>query len=347
MALKRKVEDLNVTIEELKTKNEELNNSLKRKEIEAKQDKESLRLKVEKMETDAKEVANKKMQFINKLKDKIECPVCYEIPRSGPVFVCPNGHIVCSGCKRDICPSCRAHMGKVKSLLAETIIENIQHQCKYADCEEYFDLDRVEGHEEACAHRIVNCPEVLCKEKVPLSKLLGHLVRGTCVGGYKPDSFENLQSRRFNFVDYYSYSIESWPLKLFDFEGATFAFIPHRFEDIYCFPCVMLGTEEDCSKFKVNLEVFERSANSSEESRSYFKFSGTPCSIDDVKALVRYDGLTVSRVRMMKIFKIHSDNESNENSGSDEDENSGRKFPFRYEEDKYNSFSLYVSISRN
>jgi len=314
MALKGKVEDLNITIEELKTKNEELNNSLKRKEI-----------------------ANKKIQFINKLKDKRECPVCYDIPRSGPMFVCPNGHIVCSGCKRDICPSCRAHMGKVKSLLAETIIENIQHQCKYTDCGEYFDLDRVEGHEEACAHRIVNCPEVLCEEKVPLSKLLGHLVGGTCFGVYKPDPIENLQSRRFNFVGSYSSPIGRWPLQLFDCEGATFAFIPYRFEDTFCFPCVMFGTEEDCSKFQVNLEVFERSANSSQECRSCFKFSGTPCSIDDDKARVRFDGLTVNRVRMMKICQIRSDEDSNENSGSDKED----------EEDKYNSFSLSVSISKN
>ena len=60
--------------------------------------------------------------------DKVECPVCMDPPRSGPVYVCPNGHLVCMKCKRaTTCPTCRIVMGGVKSLLAPTIIENIYH----------------------------------------------------------------------------------------------------------------------------------------------------------------------------------------------------------------------------
>ena len=37
----------------------------------------------------------------DKLKDRIECPVCYEIPVAGPVYSCVNGHLVCTNCKRE------------------------------------------------------------------------------------------------------------------------------------------------------------------------------------------------------------------------------------------------------
>ena len=37
---------------------------------------------------------------VGTLRKRVECPVCLEIPRSGPVFVCKNGHFVCQKCKR-------------------------------------------------------------------------------------------------------------------------------------------------------------------------------------------------------------------------------------------------------
>ena len=54
----------------------------------------------------------------SKLRDQVECPVCLEVPTSGPVHVCPNGHFVCSKCKGANCPTCRSRMGSGKSLLA-------------------------------------------------------------------------------------------------------------------------------------------------------------------------------------------------------------------------------------
>lgn len=56
-------------------------------------------------------------KLVAKLREMVECPVCLELPREGPVPVCPNGHVVCSPClrrRRQIegelitsCPSCR------------------------------------------------------------------------------------------------------------------------------------------------------------------------------------------------------------------------------------------------
>ena len=59
------------------------------------------------------------------LKKSVECPVCLEVPRKGPVFTCPNGHLVCQKCKREFCPTCREAMGDNKSLMAVDVIEKV------------------------------------------------------------------------------------------------------------------------------------------------------------------------------------------------------------------------------
>ena len=33
---------------------------------------------------------------VSKLWETTECPVCLELPRSTPIYVCTNGHIVCN-----------------------------------------------------------------------------------------------------------------------------------------------------------------------------------------------------------------------------------------------------------
>ena len=40
-------------------------------------------------------VTRKYEDLVEKLRDKVECPVCFGIPKKAPVPVCPNGHVVC------------------------------------------------------------------------------------------------------------------------------------------------------------------------------------------------------------------------------------------------------------
>lgn len=40
-------------------------------------------------------ITRKYEDLVKKLKDKVECPVCFDIPKKAPVPVCPNGHVVC------------------------------------------------------------------------------------------------------------------------------------------------------------------------------------------------------------------------------------------------------------
>ena len=58
----------------------------------------------------------------------MRCPVCLEVPTTGPVYTCSAGHCVCTDCYKgptSNCSMCRVKMNKNTSLLAATVIENI------------------------------------------------------------------------------------------------------------------------------------------------------------------------------------------------------------------------------
>ena len=53
------------------------------------------KLEEQKQRIDSYESKHKKQDImLQQMKEKVECPVCMDIPRSGPVPVCPNGHFV-------------------------------------------------------------------------------------------------------------------------------------------------------------------------------------------------------------------------------------------------------------
>ena len=116
------------------------------------------------------------------LEERIKCPVCLEVPTSGPVYSCPQGHLVCSACYQgpnSNCPICRTRMAKTISLLATTVIENIEHSCKFEEegCKERSFVDKVEEHRRQCPFRPVRCPETkICNKEVPLAHLVEHVL---------------------------------------------------------------------------------------------------------------------------------------------------------------------------
>ena len=54
--------------------------------------------------------------LVSQLAAKVECPVCFEVPKSAPIHSCANGHLVCRDCRRDTCPTCRVPLGRSTSL---------------------------------------------------------------------------------------------------------------------------------------------------------------------------------------------------------------------------------------
>ena len=129
--------------------------------------------------------------------ERVRCPTCLDIPTAGPVYTCPRGHCVCSSCYQgdaSRCPVCRARMSGTVSLLAATVIENLEHQCRWADagCLERLAVGEGETHGKVCDYRTVHCPSNDCGKAVALPLLPLHL--HTC-----PDHYSVLSSAKMNF----------------------------------------------------------------------------------------------------------------------------------------------------
>jgi len=266
-----------------------------------------LKLQIENGENQRKQLIAKHSITLEKLKENVECPVCMEIPRAGPMFVCPNGHFVCKKCKTGSCPTCRVAMGAGKSLLAITVIENIDHKCKFVECEELFALDKLAAHEKICEHRIVRCPHSLCTVDMALSKLLEHLGKKTCSGNSKPFLIENSsKSGKANFLvtdlgNIGNHEI-AWQVNTFSYRNTNFAICARKYGDYYHFTMVMFESEAVCSKYKIAMEVHEKDS-SCQEAELGIRFRGNPCSIDQSKSEVKFLGLSVHHKVMEKMIK--------------------------------------------
>jgi len=238
----------------------------------------------------------KKMKFglekIDYLKKSVECPICFEVPRKGPVFTYPNGHLVCQSCKTDSCPTCREAMGNNKSLLAVAVIENILHDCKFNECKETFSLNEIEEHEKLCKHRFVSCPYYLkCGQSVPLLNLFSHLDTGCCfnktpkaVNGYgsstaslysmSPTNSQTLEEKL-------QAPLLLWSVRTYCFEGHSFALTVSKSGSYWQFVIVMFESTEVCSEYNIEMQVYE--SNSSPDKRLSAKACCHPCSIDQAE----------------------------------------------------------------
>ena len=71
---------------------------------------------------------NKSQITFESLKEDLDCPVCYDVPKSLPIYQCTQGHIICNSCypKLNNCPVCRVNLNKVykiRALIAEKILQ--------------------------------------------------------------------------------------------------------------------------------------------------------------------------------------------------------------------------------
>jgi len=273
----------------------------------------ALKLEIENGKKEMNVVVTRYNNLLGKMKENLECPVCLEVPRSGPVFVCPNGHFVCEKCKTGSCPTCRGEMGNGKSLLAVTVIENIDHKCKFVECEEVFAQDKLEAHEKICQHRTVKCPYSKCAEEISLSKLLDHLGKKSCC--YRSNPMVIDSSSKTGEVNMIVSKFSStrnkddcWKVDTFSYRGTNFAICSGNTGGYYHFTMVMFESEEVCSKFKIDMEVHEYEQDlSCQESGLCIRFRGSPCSIDENKGEVKFRGLSVHHEVMKKMAKRKED----------------------------------------
>jgi len=244
---------------------------------------------------------NEVLQIKNMMKDKIECPVCLQVPRSGPVYVCPNGHFVCKDCRQRSCPTCRTPAGNGKSLLAITVIENIDHDCQFDDCKHSFPLGELEQHEKLCPQRTVACPDVDCRVQLPLSKLVDHLSQSDyCCDDELPTVLVAghdwiCECCGINDV---ANLAGGWLPSFYSFDGQTFAVIPSKSDGQYHFAVVMFDTRHECGKYKVEI-VAHQAGTEATASDVSFSFCGNPSSIDDSKDEHAFLGFSENKMKRL------------------------------------------------
>ena len=95
------------------------------------------------LETEKHISPNGSCVVLKKLKSNLECPVCLVVPKSGPIYQCRNGHLLCKECHAKInrCPLCNIRLEKLRNLLSEQLVALI-----YPDY--IFSIDRSVGLQE-------------------------------------------------------------------------------------------------------------------------------------------------------------------------------------------------------
>jgi hypothetical protein len=270
---KRKFEEgcVGEFISKLRSKNNELNQeNLKLTQQMGKLEKDEVNLKEEKNNIkaerdDLKQENDTLSKVMEELKSALECPVCLTLPRAGPVPQCPNGHFICSPCKRkersagrQDCPTCRGPMvGEAKSLLATIVIENMKHECDKEDCYEMIELKEYEKHQlEQCNYRSVLCPGRDCDEIVPYMEVVSHAM--DCKGGTMvTDMAEKfIEGTTFGVPKEDKDKKMNWHTRKI-VNSHVFFFKMTLANNMYKVEVVMVGSSEEADQYNVKIEVLD------------------------------------------------------------------------------------------
>lgn len=282
--------------------------------------------------------------LVSSLAAKVECPVCFEVPKSGPIFSCVNGHLVCKDCRRDTCPTCRVPLGRSTSLLALTVIQQIPHPCQFEPqgCDARLALSNLEAHAAICPHRLVTCPNATCSLQVPLATLAEHTLE-RCI--HKGTFLDTPLANKYNFIakppdsqarfDRGRNSL--WQPDGLTFDGKNFFFKMTRKgrKGNWFFYVQMAGSEEDCSNYTASIQVFNLKAGIG--GRNSHKFTGEVCPVDVTsteKAAEEGFCQVLSDAQMKKVLVFRS-KESDVEMADPDDREEYEKYEFGVEIDLF------------
>jgi len=289
---KVKVEEDRLKVEEDMKRVEKVKNKVEEDKAKVEQEKvqvELAKLAVEedRLMVEKERVEMKKMS--KELQSQVECPVCLTMPREDKaVPCCPLGHIVCSTCKdnsirqgRRDCPTCRGPMGQGQSLLALTVIKNLQHECRHQGCKELLNFNQIKEHEEECIWRLIPCPGlgIHCTAHIPLCNVLNH-AQGcpNCIWPPTQKGGEGLLMKNWIKDDNVG-TMERlrWAIKILESEEGWFFFVRStRKEGVYIVDVLMKGSQEDCENFMVEASILN-----AETRKPVFKSSFQPRPLTD------------------------------------------------------------------
>ena len=296
--LKEKVGEL----EELQRENGQLKEKVRVYEEQHKEHGE-LKEKIRLFESQAEEnmeFKNKSKAFVDLLEERVKCPVCLEVPTSSPMYSCSNGHLVCVSCyqgSNSDCSMCRTKMFKNVSLLAKTVLENIEHRCRFdiEGCKVRTPLAEVEGHKKICNFRPVSCPSYRCKDKVAFEKVIDHIL-SKCKHSFSMKYLEGpSHSQVFNvpISSFEKYSTKVQPMKFHE----HFFFLNEKIdnEHVRRFYVQMLGTPEECKKHTVEIKLADKTG------KQVNTFRDHPLPIEMSEEESKFGGMQISNSFKRKI----------------------------------------------
>jgi len=119
------------------------------------------------------------------LREYFECPICFNVPRSPPIYACGVGHFICKTCRPRLthCPECRMaypRQGQQNHRLffAEKLLEErVPMACSYAPhgCELELTGVEIRRHEqEGCPHQPIPCPLKGCAALISRARMKTH-----------------------------------------------------------------------------------------------------------------------------------------------------------------------------
>ena len=212
------------------------------------------------------------------LKERVECPVCLQLPREDSVPCCPRGHITCSPCLENLrkagrmdCPTCRDPMGEGKSLLAKVVIKNLEHECSFPGCDMKLPFNMYKHHqEEECLYRKVMCPgvNVDCQALVPFGELDQHTrsCEDVVLAPGGRFSINVPPNTLYGDLDWPSSAAAAVP---FD-TGCIFIRVNKEGRLVYI-DTVLGGTKDECRRVTVELHILKKNSEEAE-----FKFFTHP-----------------------------------------------------------------------
>jgi len=210
--------------------------------------------------------------LVSVLKSKVECPVCFEVPKAPPIPVCPNGHIICTKCvqRQPLCPTCRVRMADGKSVIAVTIIDHIPLNCEFQDsgCQVNCGMTELQLHMKSCPFRTVICPNFSCDLQIPLSELAEHTLK-KCIHTHTFKSSPLLTNYNYVIGEIQQNTMfdvrrnSTWRPDGIAFDGKNFflKIMRKARKSLWYFYVQMAGSEEESSHYVAILQVFRPSDN--------------------------------------------------------------------------------------
>ena len=204
----------------------------------------------------ASEAKRAKLDSSQILYEKLKCQICESRVKAGKHhwYRCTQGHRICQDCrevKETKKCSCTKfipfqHCEVIEALLNEGKME---FKCENLTrgCNESLDEDNMIFHQTECIYRLVDCPQRICKSKVPFHELLDHM---------KPDCIVDLSGVYNTFVFNYDRKISVGhyrPRKIIAENKVFFSVIRFK-EDLLYHWIQFYGSSIEAKKYSYTLE---------------------------------------------------------------------------------------------